>query len=237
MVELSKLINRMSLLPHFKKLSLSDLKTIVTAGRFTRIPAEAVIFIEEEPCSGLYVLLSGLVHLSNVSPDGRETILAIIEPVIMFNEVAALDGGTNPFTAITAKNSLLWHASVENFQIGLKRYPELALGLLPILANRNRTLVNYCQDLAFRSVRARTAKLLLDISEDGRETINRRNHSINQMAARIATVPEAISRSFGYFRDQGYIDSNRTSIDVIQPNKLAELADVELVPLKYKEKA
>ena len=45
------------------------------------------------------------------------------------------------------------------------------------------------------AVVARTAKLLLDLSDYGRRPIDRRACSISEMAARISTVPEAISRS------------------------------------------
>jgi CRP-like cAMP-binding protein len=50
-----------------------------------------VLFEESQPGAGLFVLLSGRVHLGKTGPSGQHVILTTIEPVIMFNEVAGLD--------------------------------------------------------------------------------------------------------------------------------------------------
>ena len=227
MVDVIKLTQRMKRLGVFKHLSLDDLKTILLAGQFKQYKEDAVIFLEQEPCSGLHVLLRGLVKLVTVGPDGRENTLTVIQPVIMFNEVAVLDGGLNPCSAIADKDSLIWRTSLENFQVGLARYPELALELLPILAGRNRRLINHCKDLSFKTVRARTAKLLLELSEGGTIIINRRELSIQEIASRVVSVPEAVSRSISYMRDLGVILSDWSTIEVIQVEKLAELAQID----------
>jgi CRP-like cAMP-binding protein len=144
----------------------------------------------------------------------------------MFNEVAVLDGGQNPVTAVTFKDSTIWRASRERFNLVLERYPKIALGLLPILAARNRWLISQYEDLSFLSVRARMAKLLLELSDFGRKRIDRREYSISELAARVATVPEAVSRTLSVFRDEGFINSTRTEIVVIQSEELAGIAQL-----------
>lgn len=211
---------------HFSGLSTRDLEGIIRAGRIRSYPEGAVLMLEEDLCSGLFVLLSGQVYLYKTGPEGQENILAVIKPVIMFNEVAVLDGGPNPVTAVTSQDSELWHISCEGFTALIKQYPALALGLLPVLAARNRLMISQYEDLSFRSVRGRLAKLLLDLSENGGRVIDRREHTISDLAARIATVPEAVSRSLSAFRDAGMIRSDRWKIDVQQPEKLAALAQI-----------
>jgi len=144
----------------------------------------------------------------------------------MFNEVAVLDGGANPATAIAVENSLAWRISYEAFQSLLERIPQVGLSLLRVLARRNREMIAHYEDLSFRPVLARTAKLLLDLSDNGRKTINRRGCSIEQMAARIATVPEAISRSLSVIKSSKAIIVSRTEISLLYPGKLAELAHI-----------
>jgi CRP-like cAMP-binding protein len=223
-VDISELISRMSRLEHFKNLSAGELEAIIDIGRIRSFPENSRLFLEEEPCAGLFVLLSGQVHLIKISPQGQENVIGVICPVIMFNEVAVLDGGPNPVTAVTFKESVIWRASRERFTHVLNRYPKIALGLLPILASRNRWLIAQYEDLSFLSVRARTAKLLLELSDFGLKPINRREYSINDLAARVATVPEAISRSLSFFRDKQLISSSRVEIVVEQPQKLARIA-------------
>ena len=224
MENLPNLIESLKTVRHFRNLGLAELHTIVTSGQIRTIQANAVIFTEGEPCAGMFVLMKGLVHLKKLGPQGQVNIMAVIEPIIMFNEVAVLDGGLNPLTAIAIQQSIVWQISHESFQALIERIPQVGLSLLRVLARRNREMITHYEDLSFRSVIARTAKLLLDLSDDGRHTINRRNCSIEEMASRVATVPEAISRSLNVIKSSGTILVCRTEITILSSGKLAELA-------------
>lgn len=226
-MKIPNIIERMKHLEHFKGLSPSELMEIVKAGQIKKYPVETYIFFEGDPCDGLFVLFSGQVNLSKLSPEGQENIIAVVNPVIMFNEVAAIDCGPNPYTAVTCKNSIIWRINCETFQYGMERYPKIAIGLLPVLAARNRWLISQYADLSFLSVRSRTAKLLLELSDNGQRVIDRRNNSINEMAARVATVPEAISRSLKILKDRGVIDSTRRKITINQPDELIKSAQLD----------
>lgn len=227
MINLPAIIKKMSRLKHFADLSLSDIETLVRAGHTRKIGSGQVIVMEDEACSGLFVLLSGQAHLYRLGPDGQEVLMEIIKPIKMFNEVAILDGGPNPYTAIAAADSIVWHAQYDVLVKLSQQYPQVALGFLPVVAARQRALISMVTDVCFRSVRSRTAKLLLDLSNYGQTPILRRDHTIYQMSAQVSTVPEAISRSLSYFRDEGHILSSRTSIVVQEPEKLARLAQIE----------
>jgi hypothetical protein len=74
------------------------------------------------------------------------------------------------------------------------------------------------------------AKLLLDPSENGNRTIDRHGCSIAEMASRVATVPEAISRSLNLLKNSGTILVSRTEITIISTGKLASLAQIGLFP-------
>ncbi|MEW6232568.1 MAG: Crp/Fnr family transcriptional regulator [Chloroflexota bacterium] len=226
------LVRQLGHVRNFTGLSEADLQVIVTAGQVQRFVARSVIFREAEPCAGMFVLLSGQVHLCKLGAQGQEQIMAVIEPVIPFNAVAALDGGPNPATAVAVKDCMVWHIGYEPFQALLRRYPQIGLGLLRMLAARTRFLVSQYEDLSFRSVQARTAKLLLDLSNHGQRTIERREHSIREMSARIGTVPEVVSRSLRAFREEGHIVCTRRAITVCRPEALSRLAQIDAELLK-----
>lgn len=107
MIEFPSLVERMRRIIHFKDLSDVDLLSIVRAGGIKKYSADTTIFYEEAACYGLCVLLRGEVHLYKLGPEGQENIIAVIKPVIMFNEVAAIDGGPNPATAVAHKKSVV----------------------------------------------------------------------------------------------------------------------------------
>lgn len=217
------LVRRLGRVEHFRDLPEGDLCQIVHAGRIRRVFEGAVIFQEHEPCAGLFVLLQGQIQIYRQDEQGHIAILAVIDPVIMFNEVAALDGGTNPVSAVATLDSVLWNTSAAELQSLVLSHPQIGLGLLRILARRNRHLVDRFHDLSFRTVLARTAKLLLELSRDGQEPIDRRRHSNGELAARIATVPEAFSRALKVFRDSGALTCQRSIIQVVDPQQLQEM--------------
>lgn len=233
--ELKNLPVKMRRVAHFQNLSDASLLDIIHSGQIESYDADEILFSEGEPCAGLFVLLSGRVHLCKHSIHGHKSIIAIIEPIIMFNEVPSLDEGANPVTAIAPEPSLIWRVNPAELRDLIYRYPVLGIGLLRILAGRNRLLVSHFEDLSFRPVLARTAKLLLQLSKDGAETIDRRCYPNHQMAALISTVPEAFSRSLKLLREDHLIISNTKSIIVQQPENLLKIVHNSLafVPDHY----
>lgn len=221
------LIQRMRSVPHFRNSRPEDLEVIASAGSVRPFPAGSIIFNEDEPCAGMFVLLSGRVHLFKMGPRGQQTIITTIDPVIMFNEVSVLDGGPNLTTAQAIEDCVTWQIAYPNFHALVQRYPLVGLGLLRILAARTRLLLEKYEDLSFRSVLARTAKLLLDLSDFGRQPVNRRANSNRDMAAAISTVPEALSRSLQVFKKNGDIVCTRSQIVVRNPAPLAHLAEID----------
>jgi CRP-like cAMP-binding protein len=227
MAELDRLAKSLHSVQHFKHLNLVDLITIVSAGQVRHFRADEIIFREDQPCAGMHVLIFGEVHLKKTGPHGQTGILAIIKPVIMFNEVSVLDGGPNPISALAVQDCTIWQISYDSFQALLQQYPQVGLGLLKVLAARNRQMITQYEDVSFRPVLARVAKLLLDLSDHGKVKIQRNQHSITEMAACVASVPEAISRSLNTLKTQGTIETNRTEIVVLAPIELTHMAQLE----------
>lgn len=223
---LDELASRLSRVENFRELTLQEVREVIQPGSVRAFPRDAVIFTEGDSGTGLCVLLRGQVQLCKLSADGQIAILAVFDPVIMFNEVAALDGGPAPATAVATEPALIWIASPQALEALLRLYPTIGLGLLRVLAKRNRHLVGQFEDLSFRSVLARTAKLLLELSAGGSLPIDRRKHPNHQMAARIATIPEAFSRSLRIFRDSGALECSYKSIHVMIKEQLYQAAQI-----------
>ena len=155
--------------PHFRGLAPADLQAIVSAGAIRRYQAGETIFLEDDPARGCTYCSPAKCICVSKARKGKQNILAVILPVIMFNEVAVLDGGPNPVSAMAVQDTLVWRIAHDPFQELLKRYPLVGLSLLRVMAERNRMLVAQYYDLSFRSVLARTAKLLLELSQNGQQ--------------------------------------------------------------------
>lgn len=225
MYSIANLARRLSKVTHFKDLPPSAILEIVSSGEIHHYPKGRLLFCEGEPCSGLYVLFRGSIHLCKISRQGQQSIVGVINPVIMFNEVAVLDGGCNPVTTVVDQPCVVWRISGEKFHDLARRYPVIALSLLPVLAARNRKLLSVCEDVTFRTVMGRTARVLLNASNNGTSIIDRRRHSNQILAAQAATGPEPFCRAVGDLKQRGAIDCTRAVITILDPLSLAHIAN------------
>jgi CRP/FNR family transcriptional regulator len=228
MMDIQNLAKRLQGIEHFNNIPLEEVERIILAGMIKSFAKDQLIFSEEEPSAGMYVLLNGQVQLCKISLQGQISILSVINPVIMFNEVSALDNGPNCITAIANQDSLIWQINSEKLQGLIMQYPRIGLGLLQVLAKRNRKLISLFQDLSFRPLLSRTAKLLLEISDQGTQKINRKDHPNYHLASRLSTVPEAFSRCLKTFRHQNMIVCDTHKIEILDPLGLKHVAKMDL---------
>ena len=226
-LDISGLTARLGGVQHFSHLSDMDRERIVSAGQIQFFQEGAYIFQEGGDCAGLFVLFKGRVNLCKLGLQGQNCIFSVIRPVIMFNEVAILDGGPNPLSAVAVQDCATWRLSHESFMMLMTRYPEVGTGLLRVLATRFRAMIDQYEDLLSRPVCARTAKIIMELSDGGQKPISRQRHSNQELAALAATGPEVFSRSLKTLREAGVIECTRLHITVLMPNRLREMALLE----------
>lgn len=224
-IDTDALTSRLGQVAHFTRLSPAELRAIITCGVVHRFPKDQLIYAEGQPSSGMYVLIKGKVQICKLGPQGQLSILNVFEPVIMFNEVAALDHFPNPATAVALADCLLWQISPENLEAIILRHPQVGLGMLRVLAARSRHLMGAFEDLSFRTVLARCAKLLLEVSAGGSQAIDRRKHPNAQLAGLISTGPEPFSRCLKTFRATGAISTSNNLILVLDVAQLRDISE------------
>lgn len=201
---------------------IRELASVATLHHYA---AGEIIFLEFEPVAGLYLVAAGSVKVSRFSKEGREHILHIFNRGDTFNEVAALDGGPNPATATAFTDVSIWRITRPDLSAIAKHRPELAWVLIESIARRTRYLVDVVQDLSMRNVKGRLARLLLEQGHATEET-PARMLTQDEMASRLGTVREVVGRSLRSLAAAGIIEIDRHRIIVLDPDRLAEEADI-----------
>jgi CRP/FNR family transcriptional regulator len=196
-------------LPYFRPLDESTLASIAAATVRRLYQPDEVIFLEGEPCAGLFAVHSGHVKIYKVSPEGREQILTIIGPRDSFNDVAVFDGGPNPANAQAMDATEVCIIERPTLVSLFDRYPKLAQAVVAVLAARCRMLVGMVEDLSLRSVTGRLAKLLLDQAAQGQDAVPLTRQ---QMAARLGTIREMVSRALRELEDEGLVSRDGRQI-------------------------
>ena len=189
--------------------------------------SNAVLFLQDAPCAGLFVVQRGLVKISKFSPEGREQVLRFVSPGGSFNEVAVLDGGPNPATATAVEHSELLLVPRDAMLGLIADTPGLAETMIQSLAGRLRHLVELVEDLSFRHVSERVARILLQSvaphSGVGAGVDMTRRVTQREMAEMAGTSREVVARALKAIEAAGAISIDRGEITLIAPGKLSNL--------------
>lgn len=204
--------------PYFSHLGATALRAVAHSAARRTYTKGRVIFLEGDPCAGLCIVEKGRVKLFKLSPQGREQIVKLLGPGEFFNEVAVLDGGPNPVSAMAALDSTLWIVDRRAMVDLMTRFPALAVGVIENLAARARHLLSLVEDLSLRTVSARLAKLLLMQAAEGNQAP--RQLTQEEMAAQLGTVREMVGRALRSFEDEGLIRFDRHRIVILDREAL-----------------
>jgi CRP-like cAMP-binding protein len=206
--------------PYFAVLADDDLAYLASRMIERRFAKGELIFLEGEPCQGLYLVYAGQVRIYKLSPEGREQVLCYCGTGTSFNEVAVLDGGPNPANVIAASPCTLWIVPREIILDLMRTRPELSVAVIQNLGARLRHLVGLVEDLSLRQVSARLAKLLLETAAADQTP---RALTQREMAARVGTVREMIGRSLKQLEARHLIKIESGRIVIVNREGLEKL--------------
>jgi CRP/FNR family cyclic AMP-dependent transcriptional regulator len=221
--------------PLFAGLDERQLEKLAQHAVPRRVEPEELIFVEGDDCQGLYVIFSGAVKIFKQSAQGREQVLTVERAGAVVAELPVFDGGPYPASCKPIEPSVLLFISKQDFRRSCREDPELTLKVLASVGSRLRRLVMIIEELSFLTVRSRLAALLLEMAhaekgvmpppggttkpagfppaqpnaESGRRTASALRIPLKltqqEIAARIGTVRELVSRNLGRLQAEGII--------------------------------
>lgn len=183
-----------------------------------------VIIFEGEPATAIYIVISGVVKVFKTSTDGKEQIIYLARPGDSFNDVPVFNGGLNLASAEAMTQVNLCGIKKDELEAILPGNPKLAENVLKVLSQRVEQMVSLVEDLSFRRVTGRVAKILLENAED--TTGQKHRLTQQEMAAMAGTAREMIGRSLKLLEDEGKIRLERNRIVITDKKMLREIAGV-----------
>jgi len=146
-----------------------------------------------------------------------------LRPGESFNDVPMFDHGPAPVNAQALGAVTLYGIQRNDLEIMLRQYPEFSQNVIQVLARRIRYLISLVEDLSFRSVVSRVAKILVenlgDTAAPGPRLTQR------DMAAMAGTAREVVSRSLKYLEDEKLIEMRRHQIAIRNKKGLEQLVE------------
>jgi len=211
-------------IPYFSGLSTDELDSIRKSIFERTTERGEIILLEGESAKELYFIVSGAVKLFKTSAEGKEQILSIVRPGESFGDVPVFDGGLSPISAQAMVPIALYGIRKSDLETILREYPRVALNVISVLAAQVRHFMSLVEDLSFKHVIDRVAKILLEYAGDG--TGSRPRLTQQEMAAMAGTAREMIGRSLKALEEDGLIRLDRNRIVITNNEALKELAGV-----------
>jgi CRP-like cAMP-binding protein len=215
--------------PLFSGMKEEDLKKIITTASSKQIKKKEILFSDGEEAKGFYVILSGKVKLYKVSPEGKEQILHVVSAPDAFAEAALFLEGSYPAFAEALSDSRLLFFPKRDFMKLIEQNPQLSINMIVSLSFFLKRFASLIEELSLKEVSSRIAKYLIDLSlkssKEGRGFKEvELDLSKTQLASKLGTISETLSRTLAKMKAKGIIDVRKNKILILNRETLEELA-------------
>jgi CRP/FNR family transcriptional regulator len=123
------------------------------------------VYLAGDPGENLYFLKQGRVKISRIDESGKEFTLTLLEPGEIFGELGLFDDSPRETTAVALEDSIICMMRRNDFEQYANQKPELSLKLNKLMGLRLRQIENRIEELLFRDVPSRLARLLLRLAD------------------------------------------------------------------------
>jgi CRP-like cAMP-binding protein len=224
------LIDTLRRVPLFNELSDAELASAAAKISISCYDAGQVVFCEGDAGGDLLIVQEGSVKVVKMSAAGRHQLIAIERAGSSLGEVSAFDGGLYSTTAIAIGPVVLLRLKGEHFRSLCSAHPSVAFKVIRVLGHRLRHMRRLVEELSFATVRDRLIAHLLRLAEE-RGTRSSAGIGIEldenneELAARLGTVRELVSRTLGRLHGEGLIVMRRRALTI--PDKAVLRAEID----------
>jgi CRP/FNR family transcriptional regulator, dissimilatory nitrate respiration regulator len=226
----------------FMHLDEDQLERLAAVAQPRRLAPEETLFLQDDTADAFYLIAEGRLKVFKLLRDGRTATIRHVEPGQTFAE-AALFHDTYPSSTETLTECLLYRFDKEQTLALLLAEPQLAVNLLAAMAHLLGLLNRRVEELLL-PVPARLARYLLARADEQLEPaataggraagdappdvprVIRLPVSKREIAARLGTVPETLSRTFDRFKRAQVIrmSGDHRLIEILSFDQLHRLA-------------
>lgn len=206
--------------------------TLLERATNTSSPAGSVIFSRGEEGNTLYLITGGQVEISVTSLNGRQSILAILEPGDVFGEIALLDGGHRSADAKARTDVTLLAISRRDIMAFFAERPEAMMTLVAELCARVRNASDMFETQTHSVGKTRLARVLLRLSEQlGDETADGNlripaDFSQGAIGDMAGLARENVNRHLKAWGKEGLVAQQEAGLEILDPDRLAEIGEL-----------
>ncbi len=213
--------------PLFRGMGEDVMRKLLASATIANLGRRDIVFLQGEPVSNCFVVLSGWIKLYRLTAMGDEALVAMFTRGQTFAEAAAFLEGTYPASAEAVTESRLLCIPTHALVGQIRQDPVVALSMLASVAAHLHHLVREIEHLKARSGVQRVAEFLTSLSPKSSGACEvTLPYDKTLIAAHLGMKPESLSRAFARLRDVGVQVGNGTAT-IGDVGRLRNYAQVE----------
>jgi len=186
------------------------------------------LFARGDLPSGLFAVVEGGIRVTAAGPDGKEVLLALVEPPMWFGEIAAFDGLPRTHDAVAAEKSIVLQVAAQELDSILDGEPRYWRELGLLMASRLRLTFLAMEDSAVLPLADRLARRLLMSVERYGEWHDRTSRVVDlrqqQLAAMLSTSRQTVNHLLKDLEEQGVVRLSYRHIEILDLDRLRRAA-------------
>lgn len=194
----------------FRGFKADERDAILGRVRTRNLKTGETVFAIGSPGDNMMAVLNGTVRISVPAPDGKELLLAILQPGEVFGELAVLDGKERSADAIANSPCTLAILDRRDILSFLEQHPAVWLKLISVLCDRLRHADQQLSEVALLQLPARLAKTMLRIlkteprsmASPGQPTIHLNQQELANM---VGGTRERVNKCLASWRREGIL--------------------------------
>lgn len=213
----------------FRGLSLKERADLAARARMRDFPAGETIFLMGDSGDSMMAVLDGNVRISVPSPEGKEIVLAIIQPGEVFGEIAVLDGKERTAEATAMTDCTLAVLERRDVMAFLESNPTGWPRLVDLLCARLRHSDRQIADMAFLQLPVRLAKALLRMADMAAGLAGARAGARIKLTQRelgniVGMTRESVNKCLREWQRKGIIRIEDNTISIVKREQLEDVA-------------
>jgi CRP-like cAMP-binding protein len=201
-----------------KALNLKDLSENKKVKSFKK---KAEVFSEGDTPLNIFFIKAGSVKIFKSHPDGKELITNIYNANDFFGFEPILEGNTYQESAVAMQDAQIITIPKQDFISLLHGHRDVASGFISLLCKKVAAKEQQLLNLAYNSVRQRTAEALLKVQQTNNQELIQ--ISRDDLAKMVGTASESVIRVLSDFKDEALIEIESGKIKILQPAKLEKV--------------
>ena len=209
----------------FKSLGKNELETLSRITSMKDVSKNQPIYFAHEPSSSIFFLKKGRVKLTRTSPEGKEMIIALINPGEIFGEMAVIGEEERVDFAIAIDKSLICSISKNDFSNFVENNPELNLKITRLIGFKLKKYTERIEGLVFKDAAQRVISFILNFAWDngkriGNEIFVKPFLTHQDIAELTACSRQTVNSILTDLREQGIINFDRKKLIISEEEKL-----------------